>query len=324
MILPFSLSAVTEFQYYNYVFDGIIVLFTIGYLIAGFKRGILRSFWCFIFNLITLAVVFCIVKFLCPLFIDKIPVVLVNLIPNIGISFALTTLYRFILKSLVVVLSILIIRFGIFKFILKSMKENDYKYSKKKNFFGRVVAALLTGGLAFTLSSGAIVATRKMTGYTLLRNYDSEISETYVAKYGDKMIVNLVRSMVASDSMDNPHNMLVGAVTNGEHCFDEMLYYRDALYRLLAVKDPDTYFSIVGKGTNEGLIRFSEDLHVWAVMAEIENNKSLLNNMVSPLLEKAIKEEYRYTGDVEELAPVYKFESLFSSENYANITAIYY
>ena len=189
-MLPNLLSAVTEFKYYNYVFDGIIIFFTIIYLIVGFRRGMLRTFWYFIFDVITIVAIFCIVRFACPLFIDKIPVVLVNTISNVGTAFMLTTLYRFILKVLVIILSYLIIRFGIFGTILRKMKEKDLIHARKKNFFGRIVSAILTAGVAFTLSSGAIVSTRKMTQYTLFRNYDSEMNETFVAKYGDKYIVS--------------------------------------------------------------------------------------------------------------------------------------
>lgn len=323
-MLPNLLSAVTEFQYYNYVFDGIIIFFTIIYLIAGFRRGMLRTFWYFIFDVITIVAIFCIVRFACPLFIDKIPVVLVNTIPNVGTAFMLTTLYRFILKVLVIILSYLIIRFGIFGTILRKMKEKDLIHARKKNFFGRIVSAILTAGVAFTLSSGAIVSTRKMTQYTLFRNYDSEMNETFVAKYGDKYIVSFVRELIATESMDNPHNTLVKSITEGKHEFNEVLYYRDALYRLTVTKDPSTYLSIIGADKNEGLVKFSEDLHVWAVMAEVDNNKDLLNKMVNPLLKKAIEKEYKYIGDVEELAPVDDFKSLFSEETYANIVKVFY
>ena len=323
-MLPNLFSAVTEFQYYNYVFDGIIIFFTVIYLIAGFRRGMLRTLWYFIFDVLTVIAIFCIVKFACPLFIDKIPVVLVNSIPNVGVAFMLTTLYRFILKVLVIVLSYLIIRFGIFGKILKKMKEGDIVHSRKKNFFGRIVASLLTAGVAFTIASGTIVSTRKMTQYTLFRNYDSEMSETYVAKYGDKYIVNLVRTLISTDSMDNPHNMLVKSITEGKHEFNEVLYYRDALYRLAVTKDPSTYLSIIGADKNDGLVRFSEDLHVWAIMAEVDNNKDLLNKMVNPLLKKAIEKEYKYSGNTEELAPLADFKNLFSEETYANIVTVFY
>jgi len=323
-MLPISLSAVTEFQYYNFVFDGIIIFFTVIYLIAGFRRGMLRTLWYFIFDVITIVAIFCIVKFACPLFIDKIPVVLVGSIGKVGVSFALTTLYRFILKVLVIVLSYIIIRLGIFKAILKAMKERDITKSRKKNIFGRIVSALLTAGVAFTLSSGAIVSTRKMTQYTLFRNYDSEMSETYVAKYGDRYIVNLVRTMIATDSIDNPHNTLVKSVTNGKHSFNEIEYYRDAMYRLSIVHDVNAYFTVIDVDTNEGLVRFSQDLHVWAILAEVDNNKDLFNKMVSPLLEKAVEKEYVYTGEDELLAPVSDFEKLFTEKTYANVTTIFY
>ena len=323
-MLPNFLSALTEFKYYNFVFDGIIIFFTVIYLIAGFRRGMRRTLWYVIFDVITIAAIFCIVKFVCPLFIDKIPVVLVNLFPNIGIVFALTTLYRFILKCLVIILSYLIIRLGIFKAILNKMKENDITQGRKKKFFGRVVSALLTAGVAFTLSSGAIVSTRKMTQYTLFRNYDSEMSETYVAKYGDKYIVNLVRNLIATESMDNPHNMLIKSITNGKHEIGEVIHYRDAIYRLGASHNPYYYFEVIGIEEEKGLIRFSEDLHFWAILAETNNHKELFNQMVNPLLKHAVEKGYDYNGDVSKLAPLNDFKDMFNEESYSYLTTVFF
>ena len=323
-MLPNLFSAVTEFKYYNFVFDGIIIFFTIIYLIAGFRRGMRRTLWYFIFDVLTVVAIFCIVKFACPLFIDKIPVFFVNTLPNVGIAFALTTLYRFILKCLVIILSYLIIRFGIFGTILRKMKEKDITHGRKKKFFGRVVSALLTAGVAFTLSSGAIVSTRKMTQYTLFRNYDSEMSETFVAKYGDRYIVNLVRNLIATESMDNPHNMLIKSITEGKHEISEVRNYRDAIYRVGAAHNPHYYFEIIEIEKEEGFIRFSKDLHFWAILAEVDNYKDLFNNMVNPLLKHAVEKEYDYTGDVSKLAPLANFKDMFSEESYSYLTTVFY
>lgn len=322
MMLPISLSVITEFKYYNYVFDGIIALFTLIYFFVGFKRGILRSLWAFVFDLVSLAAVFCIYKFVCPLFVDKIPVVLVNLIPSTGIAFALTTMYTFIIEIIISVIAFLIIRCGIFRAILRRIKEHDYTYQKKKNFFGRITAAVLTGGLAFLLSSGAIVTTKKMTGYTLLRNYDAEMSETYVAKYADKFVVKLVNYMIRTDSIANPHDTLVGVITEGNYTYSDIPYYRDAAYRLIVTYDVDKYLSVINAKTNAGLVRFSQDLHVWAIMADVHGTEKELDEMVKPIAKKAKEKGYAYTGDVTAIAPFYRYQKAFSAETYSYLVEV--
>ena len=74
-MLEKAMSFIQNFQYYNYVFDAIVVLFTVGYIIAGFKRGFARSLWVLFFDVISIVAVLVIWKFVFTLFIGKIPVV---------------------------------------------------------------------------------------------------------------------------------------------------------------------------------------------------------------------------------------------------------
>lgn len=323
-MLPFSLSAITEFAYYNYVFDGIIVFFTIVYFFAGFKRGILRTLWYLIFDIISLVAVYCIYKFAFPLFIDKIPVVGVNLIKTSGTAFLFTSLYRVLLEILIAAIAFLIIRFGIFKVILRVMNDHNYTHSKKKNFLGRIVAATLTAGLAFTLSSGAIVTTKRMTKDTLFANYESEMSETYVAQYGETYFLEIYYKMINTNSIADPHDILLGVATDGKYNLDDALYYREAIQDLYIAHDVDKYLNYIKANTNEGLIRFSSDLKIWAIMAEIDGNEVSLDKVVSPIAKRAVELGYKYTGDVKKLESVSTFKRAFTSETYANIELVLY
>ena len=125
MLFPISLALFEEFQYYNYIFDGIVIIFTLIYFLLGLKRGLLRTVWYVLFDVISITAAYCIYKFVCPMFVSSIPVVLVNLIPAKGVAFALTALYELVLSLLIGIISFLIIRFGIFK---KVLIKNDWSH----------------------------------------------------------------------------------------------------------------------------------------------------------------------------------------------------
>ncbi len=324
MSLSLFLSVVTEFPYYNLVFDGIITFFTIIYLFIGFKRGFLRTIWQFLFDVISIAGAYCVARFACPLFIDKIPVVLVHMLPSIGIAFALTALYKVIIIFLVGLISFWILRFGIFKKILVAIDDYNYNHSKKKRVLGRIASSLLTAGLAFTISSTVIVATNRMTQYTLFRNYETEMSETYIAKYGEDFVVTVLYKMLETDSIANPHDVVVDSFSNGKYTFEELPYYREAFYRLLAVNSVEYYMEAVDIDNNDGLVRFSQDLVIWGILAEEGNCNSLLEKFVNPIAKYLVDNGYKYEGEVTRLAPVNEHVAAYSSETYSYISTVLY
>ena len=320
MLLAFSISSIAK--YFNYAFDGFVVLFSLIYFLVGFKRGILRTLWAFLFDLIAIAAAVVVAKYACPLFVDKIPAVGAGLIPHEGIAFAYASFFSLFITCLVAFIVFFIARCVIFKKVLRRLKERDYTYSKKKNFFGRVGAAILTGGLAFMITSGTIVAANKMTGSKIMKNYTTEMSQTYVAKYGEKFMVKLTNLMIRTESIENPHETFVRILTEGECTYSNVPYYRNAAYRLLRANNVNTYLSIVGANTNEGLVNFSEDLHVWAIMADVHGSNAQLDAVVKPIAKEAAKRGYKYTGNVDAIAPFYQYQDVFSAETYSYIVSV--
>ena len=308
MLFPISLAFLGEFQYYNYIFDGIVILATLIYLMLGLKRGFLRTIWFVVFDVISITAAYCIYKFACPLFVPTIPVVLVGLIPATGIAFMLTALYELILSLLISVIAFLIIRFGIFKRVLTAMDDHDYNIKRRKKTFARICSSLLTAGLAFMLSSGAIVATNRLTTYTFIRNYETEMSETYVAKYGEKAVVSLLHRMINTNSVPNPHDLVVGAATNDKYSYS----------------DVDYYLAIIEIDSEIGYVRFSRDLVIWAAMAEKEGATEMLDTLVKPIVEAMHEKGYHYEGDLANLAPVTNHIGTFASDTYSYISSILY
>lgn len=324
MLFPISLAFLGEFQYYNYIFDGIVILATLIYLMLGLKRGFLRTIWFVVFDVISITAAYCIYKFACPLFVPTIPVVLVGLIPATGIAFMLTALYELILSLLISVIAFLIIRFGIFKRVLTAMDDHDYNIKRRKKTFARICSALLTAGLAFMLSSGAIVATNRLTTYTFIRNYETEMSETYVAKYGEKAVVSLLHRMINTNSVPNPHDLVVGAATNDKYSYSDVDYYRESVYRTLIAHDVDYYLAIIEIDSEIGYVRFSRDLVIWAAMAEKEGATEMLDTLVKPIVEAMHEKGYHYEGDLANLAPVTNHIGTFASDTYSYISSILY
>jgi hypothetical protein len=194
-----ALSIIQSFQYYNYIFDAIVILFTVGYIIAGFKRGFARSLWVLFFDVITIVSILVIWKFVFPLFIGMIPVVGVGLFKKAALAFLYTAFYRFVIKFILSLIIFYILRCKIFRSVLNKMHEYYVEHTKKKRFVGRVFAAIFTGGIAFILSSGAISLTNEYTKGHVFKNYKEEVSETYVAKYSLKFFDRLVEKMVETN-----------------------------------------------------------------------------------------------------------------------------
>ena len=330
-----ALSIIQSFQYYNYVFDGIVVLFTVGYLIAGFKRGFARSLWVLFFDVITIVSLIVIWKFVFPLFVGMIPVVGLNLFKKASSAFLYTSFYRFLIKFVLILIVFYILRCKIFKSILNKMHEYYVEHTKKKRFVGRVFAAFFSAGIAFILSSGAISLTNEYTKSSIedgtsksfiFSNYEEEVNETFVAKYSLKFFDRLVEKMVETDSIINPHQAMVQLITEEQYTFDQVPSYRGAIYRMITTDSPEAYLNLIEANTNEGLVLFSMDLQTWAMYAGLDNfdaSFNTLDNFVTPILDKAIEKGYTYTGDETKLANYADYKAEFSSEAYNKIRTIF-
>lgn len=321
-----ALSIIQSFQYYNYVFDGIVVLFTVGYIIAGFKRGFARSLWVLFFDVITIVSILVIWKFVFPLFIGMIPVVGVNLFKKAASAFLYTSFYRFVIKFILSLIIFYILRCKIFRSILNKMHEYYLDHTKKKKFVGRIFAAIFTGGIAFILSSGAISLTNEYTKGHIIKNYEQEVSETYAAKYSLKFFDRLVEKMVETDSIINPHQAMVQLLTEEKYTLEDIPNYRGAIYRILISNDAEYYLSVISAGSNDGLVTLSYDLRAWAMYASLDNfdaSFETLDNLVTPILDKAIEKGYTYTGDTSKLANFNDYRAEFSSEAYNKIRTIF-
>ena len=125
------LGLAIKFSNYNLVFDGLILFFTLIYFFAGLKRGMKRTLWYVIFDLISIVAATVLCKIVCPLFINYIP----NLVPSLlapGLKFFVVAIFKSIITLLVGVLIFLIIRFGIFKKVLIYFADRDYNLRRKK------------------------------------------------------------------------------------------------------------------------------------------------------------------------------------------------
>ena len=330
-----ALSIIQSFQYYNYVFDAIVVLFTVGYLIAGFKRGFARSLWVLFFDVITIVSLIVIWKFLFPLFVGMIPVVGVGLFKKASTAFLYTSFYRFFIKMIMILIIFYILRCRIFKSILRKMHEYYIDHTNKKRFVGRVFAAVFSAGIAFILSSGSISLANEYTRSSnrdessksfIFSNYEEEVNETYVAKYSLKFFDKLVEKMVETDSIINPHQAMVQLITEEQYTFDEVPSYRGAIYRMITASTPEAYLNLVEANTNDGLVTFSMDLQTWAMYASLDNydaSFTTLDNFVTPILEEAIERGYTYTGDTSKLANFDDYKAEFSNEAYNKIRTIF-
>ena len=321
-----ALSIIQSFQYYNYIFDAIVILFTVGYIIAGFKRGFARSLWVLFFDVITIVSILVIWKFVFPLFIGMIPVVGVNLFKKAALAFLYTSFYRFVIKFILSLIIFYILRCKIFRSILNKMHEYYLDHTKKKRFVGRIFAAIFTGGIAFILSSGAISLTNEYTKGHIIKNYEQEVSETYAAKYSLKFFDRLVEKMVETDSIINPHQAMVQLLTEEKYTHEDIPNYRGSIYRILISNDAEYYLSVISAEGNDGLVTLSYDLRAWAMYASLDNfdaSFETLDNLVTPILDKAIEKGYTYTGDVSKLANFNDYRAEFSSEAYNKIRTIF-
>ena len=304
MILS-ALSIIQNFQYFNYIFDAFIVLITLGYFICGFKRGFARSLWVLFFDIISIVAILVVWNFVFPLFIGKIPVFGVGIFKKAGIAFFYTAFYRFIIKFIISIILFFIIRFKIFKSILTRMHEYSLDHPKKKRFIGRVFSSICTAGIALILSSGCISLTNEYTKGQLFKNYDTEVKETYAAKYALKFFDRLVEKMVDSDSIINPHQAMVKVLTEDKYTLEDIPNYRGAIYRAMVASSPESYLNLVEADTNSGLIKFSQDLKAWAMYSSLDNYDAAfetLDKLIAPILDKAIENGYVYTGDTTKFA----------------------
>ena len=316
-------SALAEFSHYNLVFDGIIIFFTVVYFFAGLKRGMKRTLWFVVFDVISIIAAVFITRFVTPYFIHLIPA-LVPKAFSTGLKFFLIGIYDLLIKIVFGVLVFLIIRFAFFKKILVMFADNDYNKRRKKGSVGRLVSAILTAGLAYTLSAGAIVGVRTVTGNLVFRNYEAELSETYVAKYAHNFIVDGSKILIATESITNPDDIVVNKVTNGKYSLEDVPNYRESISRLSLASLPYEYLNAIHANTNEGLVTFNQDLKFWMAIAEVGGHYQILDQVVAPLARIANELGYNYTGAEEDLFDIRPNQSYFSQATYEFLVDIYY
>ena len=297
MVFPVSLSALTSFSEFNLVFDGIVLFFTIIYLFVGIKRGMKKSFLCLFFTLVSIFLASLICKLVYPMFKSSIPVLFVHMLPSLGLAFFLTAMFILIVEAVLWLIVFGILK-GIFNKILVLIEDYEYTHNKTKNSFGRLLAGVLTAGLAFMLSSGAIAATNGVASYTLFDDYRGEMNQSLVAKYGEKSAMDLYEIMVMTNSIPNQHDSALEAITDGKYEYKDMESYRESIYRLMVVHDVETYLYALDFEENPevALSRFSQDLCVWASLAENEDTnvfgtKDMLNNFLLPIVTEIAKTE---------------------------------
>lgn len=318
MVFPVSLSALTNFTEFNLVFDGIVLFFTIIYLFVGLKRGIKKSFLCLFFNLVSIFLASLICKLVYPMFKASIPVLFVHMLPTLGLAFFLTAMFILIVEALLWLIIFGILK-GIFNKILVWIEDYEYTHNKTKNSFGRLLAGVLTAGLAFILSSGAIAATNGAFSYTMFGDYKGEMSQSFVAKYGEKSAIDLYEVMVKTNSIPNQHDSALNAMTDGKYNYSDMESYRESVYRLMVVHDVESYLYVIDfeKNPEVALSRLSQDLCVWASLAEnkdtnVFGTKDMLNNFLLPIVTEIAKTEVN-TENVY-VFPYTNHSSTFSNE----------
>lgn len=297
MIFPGFLSAITTFAEYNLVFDVIVLLFTIIYLFVGIERGFKNSLLWLVFNLVSIALATIVCKFVYPMFSGAIPVVAVHMIPNAGLAFFLTAMFKVIVEVI-----FWLILFGVFKGLFKKIMTfiSDYEYvsNKSKSTFGRLVSGILTAGLAFILSSGAIAATNGAFSYTMFNDYRGEMNQTFVAKYGEKGALDFYDVLVNTYSVPNQHDCALKSISDDKYTYSDIPSYRESIYRLMVAKDVEAYLAAIDFENNKevALSRLSQDLCVWASIAERSDTsafgtKNMLNNFVLPIVTEIAKTE---------------------------------
>ena len=315
------LGIVIKFAEYNLVFDGLIVFFTVVYFFAGIKRGMKRTLWYVIFDIISITAAIILANIVCPLFIDRVPTPLPGSLTP-GLKFFILGISKLLMKILTGFLIFLIIRFGIFKKILTVFADRDYNLGRKKK--GRLISGILTAGLAFVLSSGVIVGTHTISGELILKNYFGELNETYVAKHADSFIRKATDILVETKSVENPDNFIVRTLTNDEYTLEDFPNYKDSVSRLSLTSNPEEYLNEINASTDEGLIIFNQDLHFWMVITEQGGHYAMLDSVVAPVAEKAVELGYHYNGLEEALYDIKPNQAYFSSSTYNNLVSIYY
>lgn len=320
--MPISLLGIAiEFHYFNFVFDGAILFFTVIYFFAGLKRGIKRTLWFVAFDIISIVAAIILCKFVCPFYVDKIPALAPKIL-DLGTKFFLIGIFKKLITLLSGVIFFLIIRFGIFKKILVLFADRDYNLKRVKK--GRLISGLLTAGLAFTLSTGAIIGSRACLGDLLFRNYETEMSETYIAKHAETFILKATNVLVETESIQDPNGVILNKLTDGKYTLEDFPNYRDSIDRLTLTSNPEEYLNEINASTNEGLISFNQDLHFYFVIAEQGGHYSILDEVIRPIALKAVELGYRYSGAEEDLFDFKQNQSFVSLETYEALLAIYY
>ena len=320
-MLPISLSALTEFKDFNLVFDGIVAVFTFIYLIKGFSRGYKKSIWFLIFNVVSIVAAYSVAKIGYPMFRDSIPLILVNYLPNTGLAFMLSALYKVIIELILAILTFYILRCKIFSKIAEWFADLNFNYRKKKNFLGRIFSGLVTAGLAFTLSGGAISTINSVCSYTLFADYKTEMSETMIAKEAEKTALDIYAVMLDTDSVVDQNDLFLKTVTDGKYSASDMPSYRESFYRLMIAKNVDVYLAAIefGFDNDAAISRFSMDLTVWASLAERADTvefgtKDLLNKFVKPIAKKMAEKEFTYNKEETYIFSYDQHLSTYSSE----------
>ena len=132
--------------------------------------------------------------------------------------------------------------------------------------------------------------------------------------------------MVETDSIINPHQAMVQLLTEEKYTLEDIPNYRGSIYRILISNDAEYYLSVISAEGNDGLVTLSYDLRAWAMYASLDNfdaSFETLDNLVTPILDKAIEKGYTYTGDTSKLANFNDYRAEFSSEAYNKIRTIF-
>ena len=132
--------------------------------------------------------------------------------------------------------------------------------------------------------------------------------------------------MVETDSIINPHQAMVQLLTEEKYTHEDIPNYRGAIYRILISDNAEYYLNVISAESNDGLVTLSYDLRAWAMYASLDNfdaSFETLDNLVTPILDKAIEKGYTYTGDTSKLANFNDYRAEFSSEAYNKIRTIF-
>ena len=329
-MLPYILSTTTSLSF-SIVFDAIVILFTVIYLLLGYKRGMKNALWHLLFNLASILGAYLVAKVVYPLFADAIPLVIINMTSSIGLSFMIAVLLKLFISYGLGIITFLILKFIVFNRILASMDDHDYVRQKKKNVIGRVVSSLLSGWLAFTLSSAAIMSVNSVLTYTSPVDYQQEMNNSLVAKYGVAQTTSLYEVMIDTNSIENQNDVFLKTITDGKYSASDLPSYRESLYRLMIVNDVESYVAAIDLENNPdaAISRFSQDLVVWASLIEREdmssfkvNLQELLNGFVEPIANEIASRNVEISEDVH-LFPYENHLSSYSKEVVTHIEKIF-